>query len=294
MEANHASGATDVDGAASRLSSLINSKQSGLPSEEIKEPTEEQSEAVETPEGDTPAEEPRYKVKIGDEERDVTIEELRKGYMMEADYRKKTSDVAERRKALEAKAQEIDSQLSEAKELLDLEFDNLNSPEMQQLKEYQPDEYLKAFEKVQKKAEKFQKLKAKREAEQQERQKELAKKEWEALMMAVPEWLDEGTREAESKEVFQALSKLGFSDNELANLADHRVFALARKALKFEKISTQDLESKKVRTPPKTQQPGTSKSFESRQTTETKSLRAQLKKSGNMRDAAALLRSFVK
>lgn len=287
-------GATDVNGAAARLSSLVETKQPGLSNEEISEPTEEQSETVETPEGDTPAEEPRYKVKIGDEERDVTIEELRKGYMMEADYRKKTSDVAEKRKALEAKAQEIDTQLSEAKELLDLEFDNLNSPEMQQLKEYQPEEYLKAFEKVQKKAEKFQKLKAKREAEQQERQKELAKKEWEALLMAVPEWIDPATREAESKEVFAALSKLGYSDQELANLADHRVFAMARKALKFEKISTQDLESKKVRTPPKTQQPGVSKSFESRQSSEAKSLRNQLKKSGNMRDAAALLRSFVK
>jgi hypothetical protein len=294
MGANQEIGATDVEGAAARISSFLKPEQPGLPTESKSEATEEQSETAETSQDDTATEEPRYKVKVGDEERDVTIEDLRKGYMMEADYRKKTSEVAEKRKSLETKAAQIEEQLAEAKTLLDLDIESLQSPEMQELKEIDPEAYLKQFDKVQKKVDKFNKLKQKREAEQMERQRELNQKEYEALMTAIPEWLDETTRNTEVKEVFSSLSKLGYSEKELQNLADHRVFAMARKAHMFDKIQTQDLESKKVRTPPKTQQPGTANNAQDRQSTESKNLKAKLQKSGNMRDAANLFKSFMK
>lgn len=300
MEANPM-GATDVDGAASRLSSMLNPERSGLPTETSKEEVQEapekaelDGEAVETPEGDTEAEEPRYKVKVGGEEKEVTLDDLRKGYMMESDYRRKTSDVSKQREALEAKSAEIEQQLAEAKEVLEFEIQNLESPEMQELKEFDPQEYLKQFEKVQRKVDKFNKLKAKRQAEQAERQKEIAAKEYDALVTAIPEWIDESVRNKEANEVFTKLRDLGFSDAELANMSDHRMFVIARKAMMLDRIKSQDIEAKKVKTPPKTQQPGTAKDSDTRQNSETKALRARVKQTGNMQDAAKLLRTLMK
>lgn len=293
-------GATDMEGAASRLSSMLKPERLGLPTEEAKEPVqeapkaEEQEEAVETPEGDTQAEEPRYKVKVGDEEKEVTIDELRKGYMMESDYRRKTSQVSEQRKAIEAKGAEIEQQLTEAKELLNFEIQNLESPEMLELKEYDPQEYLKQYEKVQKKVDKFNKLQAKRQTEQAERMKEVARKEFEALTTAIPEWLDESVRSKEANDVFTKLRDFGYSDDELTRLTDHRMFVLARKAMMLDKINAQDLEAKKLRTPPKTQQPGTPKTAEERQNSDTKALRDKVRKGGNMQDAAKLFRALMK
>lgn len=293
-------GATDMEGAASRLSSMLKPERLGLPTEDAKEPVqeapkaEEQEEAVETPEGDTQAEEPRYKVKVGDEEKEVTIEELRKSYMMESDYRRKTSQVAEQRKAIEAKGAEIEQQLTEAKELLDFEIQNLESPEMLELKEYDPQEYLKQYEKVQKKVDKFNRLQAKRQTEQAERMKEVARKEFEALTTAIPEWLDESVRSKEANDVFAKLRDFGYSDDELTRLTDHRMFVLARKAMMLDKINAQDLEAKKLRTPPKTQQPGTPKTAEERQNSDTKALREKVRKGGNMQDAAKLFRALMK
>lgn len=299
MDANLESGATDVDGAALRISSLLGAKQEGLPNKPKQEAAKEQPvqpEAkqveLETPEGDTEADEPRYKVKVNGEEKEVTIEDLRKGYMMESDYRKKTSDVSEQRKALEAKQVEIDSQLAEAKELLDIEIENLTSPEMQELKEYDPEKYLKEFEKVQKKQDKFNKLKAKREQEQLARQQELSRKEFEALVTAIPDWIDESVRNKEAAEVFAKMREVGYTDAELSNLTDHRAFVMARKALLLDKIQSQKLESKEVRKPPKVQQPGNAKVVES--DPKVKDSRARLKQTGNVNDAVDYFKTLFK
>ena len=298
MDANQDTGATDVDGAAMRISSLLGKKQSGLSTEPTKEAAKEQPkpEAIqdkpETSQDDTKEVEARYKVKVQGEEKEVTLEDLRKGYMMESDYRIKTSEVSKQKEALTAKQAEIDSQLADARELLDMEIEALNTPEMQQLKELEDPEYWRQFEKVQKKVDKFNKLKAKREAERGELKKDLARKEYDALITAIPDWMDEGVRNKEVADVFGKMRDIGFSDAELTDLADHRLFVMARKALMFDKIQSQDIKSKEVKTPPKVQQPGNGKASEDRG--DVKTLRSNLKKSGSVKDAAALFKSMIK
>jgi len=46
-------------------------------------------------------EQPRFKVKVQGEELEVTLDELRNGYMRDADYRRKTQEIAAIRKAVE-------------------------------------------------------------------------------------------------------------------------------------------------------------------------------------------------
>ena len=266
--------------AKSRLANLFKAEQSAGPIE--------QSEPVETPQGDTETDEPRYTVKVSGEEREVSLDELRKGYMMESDYRKKTSEVSERRAAIEQKESQIEAQLRQAEELLDLEVSALESEEMQQLREDDPDLYLREVDKVKAKADSLAKLREDRAAENQEKAKERATQELELLTRAIPDWLDEGKRREEGAEVFKHLEGLGYTQEELGNLLDHRVLVLARNSM----ILNKNLESKRVNTPPKTQKPGTTTNT-SGADEKLKSARAKLRKTGSMRDAQAAIKALM-
>ena len=50
----------------------------------------------------------KYKVKVGDEELEVTLDELLQGYMRQADYTRKTQALAEERKKLEEQLKELE------------------------------------------------------------------------------------------------------------------------------------------------------------------------------------------
>lgn len=83
--------------------------------QEVIEETIEQVEVEEdlnedTAEYEEPEEEPTptYRVKVGKEEVEVPLDELLKGYSRTADYTKKTQEVAEARKMVEAERQKIE------------------------------------------------------------------------------------------------------------------------------------------------------------------------------------------
>ena len=302
MEANP-SGATDIDGGAGRINTLFNPEQ--LPTEEEQGAevataetaeeatnTEEAEETPETLKSDTDADPELYTVKVGGEEQSVTLEDLQKGYMMEADYRRKSMDLGSRRKALEAKETELDKAITDAQSMIELDIDSLESPEMQQLKADNPDAYLKEFERVQKRVTSLKNLQAKRQEERQEAQNERAKQEMEKLDAAIPEWLDPDVKNTEAAKVFASLEATGFSRDELAGITDHRMFVIARKAMLFDQINQQDLEDKKVRKPPKSAKPGAT-TTEDKGSEKTKNLRQQLKQSGSVKDAQQLFRSFM-
>lgn len=297
------SGATDIQGAAKRMSALLQSEP--VPTE--KQETEVQDEQVEEQEAndevveatqETPSEEvsdteeeaKTYKVKVSGEEREVTLDELLRGYMMESDYRNKTSEVSQKRKALEEKAAKIDQQLSDAKLIIEDEIADLESPEMLELKEYDREAYYEKYDKIQAKIKKFEALKEKREEVQREKQREKIGKEQEALLMAFPTWADQSVMQKEFTEIAAGMKAFGYTDQEVDQIIDHRMFVMAKKAAAFDKIQKQNLADKKAKPKTKTMQPGIAKDKSDIQNSETKQLRDRLKKSGNMRDAAKLLR----
>ena len=280
-----------VGDAAKRLSDLLKPEPTPTGGELDKKTDDTTPNPATPPQGDTTEKVELFKVKVSGEEKEVTLADLQKGYMMESDYRKKTTDVSERSKALEAKAAEIDAQLSEAQSLLELDLNNLESPEMLELKEDNPEEYLKQFDKVQKRVNSFNKLKETRQKEQSAKHAKQAESELEALERAIPEWLDKDVRAKEANDVFKALENVGFKAEELKGLSDHRVFVMARKAMMYDQMMSKDLDSKVVNTAPKTQLPGTGQEIDDKQSAQVKQLRAKLQKSGSVNDAAALLSS---
>lgn len=291
-------GADDIGSAAMQISSLFQQEQVGLPTETEKKEVakesrvpESKNEQQETHSSDTNAESQRYRVKVRGEEKDVTLDDLKKGYMMESDYRQKTSELSKHREQIEAKQRDIDAQLEEAKTLIDLELETLNSPEMQELKETDPESYLKQFDKIQSKIKRLERLNEKRQIDRQAKHQELIQKEQEALLRAIPEFLDQDVMRKESEGIFKQMADVGFSPQEVNQTVDHRMFVLARKAMLFDQIQSQNLKAKEVRQAPKVQQSGNAAVNDESQ--ETKNLRAELKSTGNMQTAAKLIKSLI-
>ena len=288
-------GATDVDGAVSRMRALFNPDLNTAPaSEPVAKQDEVNAETEETAEGDTGSEEGRYRVKVNGEELEVTLDELQKGYMMGKDYTQKTMQLSEQRKSIEAKIAEIDQSLNDARDVMNLEVDWLESDEAKELREYDPDEYLKKFERIKTKVDKFQKLQSKREAERAAMYQQYLAKEQEQLRQKVPEWLDEATVQREYPKIAETLTNLGFNEQELNAISDHRLMVLARKAMLWDQIQSQDLSGKKVKAAPKSTAPGTPKAHTEVSDRKIKEMRERLRKRGDMNSAAAAIRSLMK
>jgi hypothetical protein len=296
-------GATDIDGATKRLSSLLNPEPVQTePTPNIEQPepetanTEEMEQIEDASQDETsePIDEPKYTVKVNGEEIEVTLDELQKGYMMQADYSRKTAEVSEKRKALEAKESQINEKLSEAEQLIQFELDELKSEDMLELKEYDPESYWKKVEKVNAKAEKFKVKKQEQQEKLLAKKQKLLAEEREKLLNAVPDWaVDADRMQTESKELAETLATFGFSDAEIGAMSDHRMILLAREALKLKQLQGQKPQNKLVKEPPKSIRPSTKPTKAQVQDSKTKEMRDRLRKSGGQKDAAALIRKML-
>lgn len=256
--------------------------------------TEDQAEQGETPEGDTEPSETRYKVPVNGEEQELTIDDLKKGYMMESDYRKKTSEVARHREENKAKEDSLSAKLLDAEAMLSLQLDDLNSEEMLELKEYDRNAYEDKKDALEAKVKRLDEMKREKIKSDQDRKGESISKEKELLLQALPEWLDENTLTSEAAMVNQLWVDMGFSDQDLSQFTDHRLVVLSRKAALYDKLKAAKPESKKVQQKPKSAKPGAATTPQDRSNTKSADARDRLKKTGNMRDAQAAIRSIMR
>lgn len=301
-----------VRGAAQAFEGLMGSEEpQGQPEEPEAQETEEtqEYEAAQDDEGEEYEEEvqetPKYRVKAGDEEMEVDLDELVKGYSRTADYTRKTQALAEQRKAIEAEAQKV----QEAKVLRDQYAQRLQL--IEQMLAQQPEEDLSALKdtdpigyavKVAERAEREKQLAAvrqereavlaKQQAEHQQFLQQHLRQEAERLVAVIPEYADEVKGELVKREIRDYAKSIGFSDQELSQVYDHRAVVSLWKAAQYDKLmKSKPGAVKKVAEAPKTLKPGTGTSQQADD--QSKKLRQQLKKSGKARDAAALFERFL-
>ena len=301
-----------VRGAAQAFEGMMGSEEpQGQPEEPEAQETEEtqEYEAAQDDEGEEYEEEvqetPKYRVKAGDEEMEVDLDELVKGYSRTADYTRKTQALAEQRKAIEAEAQKV----QEAKVLRDQYAQRLQL--IEQMLAQQPEEDLSALKdtdpigyavKVAERAEREKQLAAvrqereavlaKQQAEHQQFLQQHLRQEAERLVAVIPEYADEVKGELVKREIRDYAKSIGFSDQELSQVYDHRAVVSLWKAAQYDKLmKSKPGAVKKVAEAPKTLKPGTGTSQHADD--QSKKLRQQLKKSGKARDAAALFERFL-
>ena len=308
-ETNPQGSQTDVNGAAAKIFGMLDPQPEGQAEvEAAPEEVEAQAEeAVEEVQEEQVEETPRYRVKVDNEELEVDLDELIKGYSRTSDYTKKTQSLAEQRKQVEAERTKIE----EAARLRDTYSQRLQV--IEQMLSAQPEEDLTALKdsdpvgyaiKVAEKMEREKQLsavraereavQAKQAAEQQERLKAHLSQEAERLKAAIPDLADEVKGEVIRKEIRDYAKSNGWTDQELSQVYDHRAVIALYRAMQFEKLQkAKPAVQKKVAEAPKALKPGVGSQRIDKDSEMAKKLSKQLKQSGRTRDAAAIFERFL-
>ncbi len=139
-----------------------------------------------------------------------------------------------------------------------------------------------------------QAIAARQQSEQQERLKAHLSSEADRLKAAIPEMADEAKGEVIRKEIKDFAKSIGFSDQELAQVYDHRAVLTLYEAMQWRKLQQGKVQSsKKVSEAPKMLKPGTTGKQTTAEQDAMKKMRAKLAKTGDKRDAARLFEKFI-
>ena len=248
---------------------------------------EEESEEQEQPQ--------TFTVKIDGKEVAVTLDELQKGYSRTQDYTRKTQQIAEVRKQVEAETQAVRAERGQYAQLLVALQAQLQATEPQvdldRLYHEDPIEWVRQKEVMRERAEKVQAIQAEQQrlyqTSQREQQQALEQQlalQKDALLAALPSWKDSKVAKAEKALVVESAKNVGFSDEDLNSVYDHRLVLLLRKAGLYDQMMSKRQGIKPVTNGPRPAKPGAA----GRVSTTSESARAQqrLAKTGRVDDAA--------
>ena len=250
-----------------------------------------------------------YTVKVNGQEIQVTLDELLSGYSRQSDYTRKSQEIAERRKAVEALEQEIAAEREQYAALLpqmraQLQQQLQAEPNWDKLYEQNPVEALKLERQwkaaKQQREQQIQAVEAEQQRVAAARQRQMqsqVQKQLEAeqarLPELIPEWKNPETAKKEAAEIRDFLLGKGFSQQDVAAITNAGVVALARNAMLFEKGRAKISEAKgQAKTGPKPMKAG-SRGTQPRIRGDVEKARQRLKQTGRVQDAAQVLKSLL-
>ena len=268
--------------------------ESGVEDAPDEETSEEQSgEEEEQEEQEQPQ---TFTVKIDGKEVAVTLDELQKGYSRTQDYTRKTQQIAEVRKQVEAETQAVRAERGQYAQLLGALQAQLQASEPQvdldRLYNEDPIEWVRQKEVLRERQEKAYAIQAEQQRliqlsqqEQQQSMQQHLESQKDALLAALPEWKDPKKAKLEKAMLIESAKSAGFSDEDLKSVYDHRLVLLLRKAALFDQMVSKRQGIKPVtNNGPRPAKPGAA----GRVSTTSEVTRAQqrLAKTGRVDDAA--------
>ena len=266
-----------------------------------------QGEGDDAPESDADADE-TVTVVIDGKPVELTkaqIAEAHKSGLRQADYTKKTQEIAEQRKTAEAetaKAREERTRyadgLQKAASLLEAQLQEQQQIDWQKLLESDPVEYLKQQHlaqarqaQLQQTYQQKQQLDAQAQAEHQAALKVHVENQRSELIAKIPAWKDEAAMKAGATELREYLKTQGLSEQEIYSVTDHRAIVQSYKAMKYDQMmSKASAAAKKIATTPqRVERPagGEAKGID-RRTSDYQ----RFQKSGKVEDAASVFASM--
>ena len=259
-------------------------------------------------EGDEGEELPKprgFKVKVAGQEIEVTEDELKSGYSRTADYTRKTTELAEQRKAVEAHEAEVRTVRQQyAQRLADMD-EALKSlvpsePDWAQLQRtVTPDVFTATLLDWQQTQKAREAVKAEQEriatAESEDTQKQFRQymeDQSNKVLDLVPEWKDPEVRKTERAALRSFGKEQGFSDEELSAVTDARVVALLRKAMAYDKAEkAKPTVKEKIAASIRSSVPGSA--TPRRVASKVGVAKAKLAKTGRIEDAAAAIEHLL-
>jgi hypothetical protein len=278
----------------------------GLLTEETESPDETESyEAEETSESSDiqeNSEEPYYSVTVDGTDLSVNLEELIQGYQRNADYTRKTQELAQERnqssefverskKDVEAKLQKLDQLNNAAQAQLQQEYAEVD---FEKLYDEDPVEAARLEHKMRRKHEQLAQVQQQtQELQSQEFNKYLGEQQ-KLLSQKIPEFMDEQKGPRFKQQMRDYLGNIGFNDTEINSVYDHRYVMLVKDAMSYRNLQKAKPQiKKKVANAPKVVKGGVAKSKGQADAEAKRQQLSKLRKTGQVRDAAKFFRNLV-
>jgi len=312
-----------VQGAAEKISGLLNPKQEKQETESKAEPSEstEKQETQEsqpksegtpeattentevTEETQTELEEPElHRIKVQGQELEVTLDELKAGYSRDSDYRQKTHTLGLEKRDLEAQKtslrQSYDTRLSELNELIATADATVRqrqgSEDLQKLYDEDPTAAAKLDYQLRQQNRQLEDVKSRaREAQAQQYDEFLATQK-ELAATKIPEYSDPNKADQFKYNMRTSLRNYGFNDQEIGSLADHRFLMVAKDAMSYQNLKNKrPIVQKKVANAPKVVKAGVAKSNTSSGREGIRNKIGKLRKSGHLKDAQSAILDMI-
>ena len=294
-----------IESASQAILDVEEKKEDGYETQRPDDPAkEEKSEEVEGEadddvEDEDESEPQRYTVKVDGKEVDVTLDELQSGYIKQSDYTKKTSELAEQRRAMVQEAQAIQQERNQYAQALG----QMQSEAEKQLGEYKQVDWDQLREQdpmlfMQRRDEMRDLEKSIEDGHKQQQHLAVQAQQYQVhkfnadvehgrdkLLAVMPDWDDKV-----SKSVREFGLNEGFSSEELSGITDHRSMAVLRKAMMYDAIQKAQPAKKKVRSDtPKYVKSGVAKSKGDVSAKKRTDKLKQLRKSGSVDDGASMI-----
>lgn len=236
------------------------------------------------------------KTKIDGEEGRAKFQDLVKSYQLEGHLNKQNMEVAEQKKALQAKIAEVEQQATQRVQQLEsltkLAWDELNreynAVNWQELRQYDPAEYAAKLADFQQRDARIRSalshLDQEKSQSEQVKQAKLAEKLAESeklVLQSIPEWMNQEVANRDVAKLKEYLPKAGFTLDENDYLTDHRFVVMLRKAMLYDDLQqSKDIVTKKVVKAPKLVKPGSPQTKQERDGKTITALKSTIKKSG--------------
>ena len=240
-----------------------------------------------------------HQVIINGEKIDVDLDELKAGYQKDADYRRKTEEIAIEKRELKSAEDRLKNQystkidnLNSLVATLNAEINNdMNSKELDALWDEDPTEAARVDRKIQKRKQTIQQAQQKLRDHQNSQFQEILKEEQKKLHLKHPEIADPIKGTTVKSNIMNYLSSKGFTNEDVARIYDSRMFDVIMDGMKA-KATKPNLVSKKVK-PSKFVKSGVKSTKEDMDSQSRLNKIKTLKKSGSTKDATELLMRYL-
>ena len=314
----------NIQGAAEKISGLLNPKEDNQvpetntePSEstpetqEVQESTESKEAPIEqasentetTEETPTELETPElHRVKVQGQELEVSLDELKAGYSRDSDYRQKTHSLGMEKRDLETQKnslrQTYDTRLSELNDLISTanQFveQKQGGQDLAKLYQEDPTEAARLDFQLRQEKQHIDSLKDKARQAQNKQYETYLETQKELAATKIPEFSDPNKADSFKLNMRNTLRNYGFNDQEIGSLADHRFLMVAKDAMSFQsQKDKRPIVSKKVANAPKVLKAGVAKSNVSSGREEVRNKIKTLRKTGHIRDAQSAIADMI-
>ena len=317
--------AQNIDGAAEKISGLLNPKdqqetetkaESTEPESTEKQetpesqaeseaaPAEQESENTEvTEETQTELEEPSlHRLKVNGQEIEVSLDELKAGYSRDSDYRQKTHSLGMEKRDLEVQKnslrQSYDAKLQELNDLLATADATVRqqqgSQDLQRLYDEDPTQAAKLDYQLRQQNRAIEDMKSKAREAQIKQYNEFLETQKELAATKIPEYSDPNKADQFKINMRNSLRGYGFSDDEIGTMADHRFLMVAKDAMSYQTLKDKrPIVQKKVANAPKVVKSGVAKSSTSSGREQIRNKIGKVRKTGNINDASSAILDII-